>query len=309
VFASLLRNNTRALFVGEPTGQGPNFYAGPTVVTLPNSGIACLISSHYTQSSLAEDRSRWIAPDLPVPYTHNDYVTGRDPAVEAVMAYRSETMPIQLPNPQQINRMVGRYRYSPIQVLSVYSDKGAMDFRIDDHLENSISRVHSQLYPASENRYTTDIPKVELIFPVTQAAHHDHLIVRWKGVEKMVERLPEDHRLPTEWIQLGRIDETIAGIFENREEIAGYWQGLEDYLNQLGYEYLRQDEIPTAVKLFQLNVNLFPESANVYDSLGEALYMQGEKDLALALYRRAMELNPDFPSARRMVIRIEAELQ
>ncbi|MFC1619813.1 tetratricopeptide repeat protein [Candidatus Neomarinimicrobiota bacterium] len=307
VFASLLRNNTPAVFIGEPTGQGPNFYAGPSVVTLPNSGIACLVSSGYTQSSVAEDRSRWIAPDLPVHYYYNDFITGRDPAMEAVLAYVPETPPAQIPAAHQIDRMIGRYRYSPIQDLSIYRDQGALVFRIDDHLENSLTRVHSRLYPASESRYTTDIPGVELVFSGTQAALHDQLIVRWKGVEKVIERISEDQRLPTEWIQLGRIDEAIASILENRTEIIEYWQGLEDRLNDLGYEYLRQDDGATAVKIFQLNVNLFPGSANVYDSLGEALYVQGEQELALTLYRRALELNPDFPSAKRMVTKIEAE--
>jgi hypothetical protein len=309
VFASLLLNNTQATFVGEPTGQGSNFYAGPESVMLPNSGTGCLVSSGYTQSSVAEDRSRWIAPDLPVPYTYDDYITGRDPAMEAVLAYRPETPPTQILTSHQINRMVGRYRYSPIQVLSIYHDQGALVFDIDDHLENSLTRIHSRLYPASESRYTTDIHGVELVFPGTQAELHDQLIVRWKGIEKVIGRLPDDQRQPTEWIRMGRVDEAIAGILENREEIVDYWQGLEDYLNGLGYEHLRRDEAATAVKLFQLNVHLFPGSTNVYDSLGEALYMQGEKELALILYRRALELNPDFASAKRMVKRIEAEIQ
>ena len=308
VFASLLRNNTQAVFIGEPTGQGPNFYAGPQPITLPNSGVSCLVSSHYTQSSVAEDRSKWIAPDLHIPYTYQDFVSGRDPVMEAVLAYEPEARLTQLLDAQQIDGMVGRYGYSPIQVLTIYRDNDALAFRIDDYLENSVTKVHSRLYPVSDTRCTTDIPGVELFFPAAPASIRNQLVVHWNGVAKEIERLPADHHLPTVWLRLGRIDEAIAGILDNREEIVSYWRDLEDRLNRLGYEYLRQEEPATAIKLFQLNVNLFPGSANVYDSLGEALYIQGEKELALIQYRRALETNPEFPSARRMVARIEAEL-
>jgi hypothetical protein len=45
LYASMLANNTRAVFVGEPTGQGPRFYSVASVVELPHSRLEFEISS------------------------------------------------------------------------------------------------------------------------------------------------------------------------------------------------------------------------------------------------------------------------
>jgi CubicO group peptidase (beta-lactamase class C family) len=72
-------------------------------------------------------------------------------------------------------------------------------------------------------------------------------------------------------------------------------------LNQVGYEFLFDEEIDKAIEAFKLNVEMFPDVANCYDSLGEALLKKGDKKQALKNYKKALELNPDMPSAKRMV--------
>ena len=53
--------------------------------------------------------------------------------------------------------------------------------------------------------------------------------------------------------------------------------------------------------VFKLNTNLFPESANAYDSLGEAYLMRGDIPLATANYEKALELDPESENARQMI--------
>ncbi|HKY60453.1 MAG TPA: c-type cytochrome [Gemmatimonadota bacterium] len=62
-------------------------------------------------------------------------------------------------------------------------------------------------------------------------------------------------------------------------------------LNRLGYEFL-PDDPETAVEIFRLNVELHPESGNVYDSLGEAYMIGGDRERAIESYRRSLELDP-----------------
>ena len=44
--------------------------------------------------------------------------------------------------------------------------------------------------------------------------------------------------------------------------------------------------------LFKLNVSEYPDSWNVYDSLGEAYFKKGDKAMAIKNYQKAVELNP-----------------
>jgi len=51
--------------------------------------------------------------------------------------------------------------------------------------------------------------------------------------------------------------------------------------------------VDDAITIFKLNVAGYPESFNVYDSLGEAYMEKGEKELAIKYYEKSIELNPD----------------
>jgi hypothetical protein len=75
----------------------------------------------------------------------------------------------------------------------------------------------------------------------------------------------------------------------------------ESQLNGLGYRYLQKDKLPEAFAIMKLNVELFPASGNTHDSYGEVLLKQGHKDLALAEYRRSLELDPANENAVKMI--------
>ncbi|HEX7294668.1 MAG TPA: alpha/beta hydrolase-fold protein, partial [Pyrinomonadaceae bacterium] len=55
----------------------------------------------------------------------------------------------------------------------------------------------------------------------------------------------------------------------------------EDLINQMGYQYLFDGKVDEAIAVFKANVERYPNSANVYDSLGEAYERQGRLDLAV----------------------------
>jgi glyoxylase-like metal-dependent hydrolase (beta-lactamase superfamily II) len=71
----------------------------------------------------------------------------------------------------------------------------------------------------------------------------------------------------------------------------------ENELNMLGYQLLWREMIDAAIQVFQLNVEAFPQSANPYDSLGEAYMISGEDALAIENYERALAVNPNMASA------------
>jgi len=64
----------------------------------------------------------------------------------------------------------------------------------------------------------------------------------------------------------------------------------EYLLNQLGYGLLDQNKIEDAIEIFKLNVKEYPESWNVYDSLGEAYMTKGDKANAIKNYEMALKL-------------------
>ena len=77
--------------------------------------------------------------------------------------------------------------------------------------------------------------------------------------------------------------------------------------NRLGYELIARDRVADALEVFKLNTAAFPDSPNTWDSLGEAYWLLGDREAALAQYRKALEIDPDFTHATEMIARIEAE--
>jgi predicted alpha/beta superfamily hydrolase len=64
----------------------------------------------------------------------------------------------------------------------------------------------------------------------------------------------------------------------------------ENLINQVGYQLLFGDKPAEAIAAFKTNVERYPGSANVYDSLAEAYERSGRLDLAAPLYERASAL-------------------
>ncbi|MDH3816256.1 MAG: hypothetical protein OEV48_17310, partial [Acidobacteriota bacterium] len=63
----------------------------------------------------------------------------------------------------------------------------------------------------------------------------------------------------------------------------------ENTVNAIGYQVLGREEFEAAIAIFRYNVELYPASANVYDSLGEALENAGRLDEAFVSYSKAVE--------------------
>lgn len=75
----------------------------------------------------------------------------------------------------------------------------------------------------------------------------------------------------------------------------------EDQLNSLGYQLLNAKKFKEAIRIFQLNVEAYPQSSNVYDSLGEGYMNDGDKAQAVVNYRKSLELNPKNNNAVQML--------
>ncbi len=81
----------------------------------------------------------------------------------------------------------------------------------------------------------------------------------------------------------------------------------ERVINRLGYRFLGERKVDEAVAVFTLNVEAFPESWNVYDSLGEAYMVRGDREQAIENYERSIELNPNNTNGVEMLKQLRSE--
>jgi len=87
----------------------------------------------------------------------------------------------------------------------------------------------------------------------------------------------------------------------------GDYYVTEIQLNDLGYRLLNAKKVKEAIEIFKLNVEAYPQSANVYDSLGEAYMIDGNKELAIKNYQKVLELNPQNANAVEMLKKLRGQ--
>lgn len=84
-------------------------------------------------------------------------------------------------------------------------------------------------------------------------------------------------------------------------------QAIERDINLKGYTLLIQEQVKEAIETFKLNVELFPQSFNAYDSLAEAYMKDKQNELAVKNYRKSLELNPDNRNAVKMLKKLQED--
>jgi hypothetical protein len=134
-------------------------------------------------------------------------------------------------------------------------------------------------------------PDATLVFVVT--------LVDIKG-EALSERL-----LKT--IEERGIEAAIAEYRSVKERGFGDLYTNEGDTNALGYRLLGRKRAREAVEILKLNVEAYPASANVYDSLGEAYLASGDAPLAIQNYEKSLSLDPSNTNAAMMLKKLKGQ--
>jgi tetratricopeptide (TPR) repeat protein len=207
-----LHSYTDAIFVGEPTSENINFYGDNRRVELPNSKTPVFLSFAWWQDKPQWENDDWLAPQLAVEMSFDDYRTNLDPVLEAALSFDDPNIVLD-----------------PMSYLRELFAAGKLD-----------------AVQAEAARMTKD---------------------------------PKYHYIK-----------------------------FEDKINQAGYDLLNSKQNESAIFVFQLNTQLFPQSPNAWDSLAEAHYRTGQKEKAIEYYRKAIAMDPNGSTgenARKMLIEIE----
>lgn len=96
--------------------------------------------------------------------------------------------------------------------------------------------------------------------------------------------------------------------FEKLSKEFGYTiKPNEDFVNNCGYTQLRLKNIDAAIDIFRQNIKNYPNSFNVYDSMGEAYMIKGEKELAINNYEKSILLNPNNDNGKEMLKKLKSD--
>ena len=75
--------------------------------------------------------------------------------------------------------------------------------------------------------------------------------------------------------------------------------GNYGFYNASGYFFLRHKKYEKAIAMFKKQVEMAPDQANPYDSLGDGYKAAGKYNLAREAYQKALEIDPDFEAPKK----------
>ena len=191
----------------------------------------------------------------------------------------------------------------------VWFEKSRLNKAYDPLNANELINVFSELIGTGKidegqavyNLFETNFPKMDLEVDGNLLTNGTYALLRNNEIQKAINfyafsqsNFPNTQKT----LALAALIETLEnGIGKGLEryetlKIDSMYLHTENEMNGVGYLLLQLDKTKEAISFFELNAKSFPDSWNVFDSLGEAYATDDQKAMAIKHYKKSIELNP-----------------
>ena len=148
---------------------------------------------------------------------------------------------------------------------------------------------------------------LETAMPLAREAAEKYSKAQVASIELKVEPLSKALENGESLASAGKRDEAQKVVSDALEAGLASGMATEMSINTLGYNYLGAGKTEMALAVFAFNVKQFPQSSNVYDSMGEALMKAGRIDESIKHYKKSVELDPGNENAKTLISKMEKE--
>ena len=201
--------------------------------------------------------------------------------------------------PEFIKATSGNYLYNADEVIVVYFEDNQLllKWRGAEKIE--------PLY-LGENTYFVKEMNKKIEFVKASDAQNYSIIEIPEDEDSKTERvsykkLPDAVQVPSVYLKNKEYDKALQGYLAIQKEDSTSVFIEEHVFNRAGYNKLNEKKYEDAIGLFKINVALYPESDNVYDSLADAYARNGDSLEAYQNYKKALQYNTGNKRANRFV--------
>ena len=185
----------------------------------------------------------------------------------------------------KLDEYTGRFQVNPDRILTIAREEGKLVVQPTADNKFDLLPIAEAVFIRRDQpfKYTfvkgaSGVSEIQVTFPA--------------GANQTVPKVSADALVPFELLTTGKIDQAVEAYRQIKKAQPDNAAIAEARLNGLGYGLLRTKKLAEAIAYFKLNAEFYPESWNVYDSLGDAYMANGDKELAIASFKKAVEMNP-----------------
>jgi tetratricopeptide (TPR) repeat protein len=195
-----------------------------------------------------------------------------------------------------LDQYSGRYLFNTDEIIEVYNEDGKLLFKwrgaekiepliIDDHIfyiKEMNEKIQFNKNLENGKLYISLVPKDK-----DQKPNFD-----FKKLEK-------DERVPSGYLKNKEYDNATNAYLKIQKDDSLNLAISESHFNELGYSYLSKKDTKHALEIFKINISLYPESSNVYDSYAEALLKNDDTIMAIKNFNKSLSLDSGNQNAKR----------
>ena len=182
--ASILKQNTKAIIVGEPTAEGPNTVGDIKYITLPNSNLKVSLTHQLWSTSWNKDLSTILLPDEKVVYNYADRLKHKDPWLFLVDNY-TITKEQNAISKELKNKLIGTYKIEGRKVNIIEND-GRLFLTMKRRMK-SFFELSTELYFLSDGTISTDIKDVFLKYKMDESNQLKLTALKWKDANLKIQ--------------------------------------------------------------------------------------------------------------------------
>ena len=193
----------------------------------------------------------------------------------------------------------GNYLYNQDDLIQVYYDNNKLflDWRggkiepvaikqNEFFVADMYKKFRFVQHPETKERYLSIIPEDD-----NSKITYDYI------------KAPNGYKTPSAHLKEGNYEKALVGYLEIKKQDSTSRFIREWDFNSMGYKYIRKHEYEKAIEILKINAALHPNSANVFDSLGEVYLLNKDSLKAYENYTKALEI---YPGNKRAKVYIDA---
>jgi len=248
------------------------------IIAHKNKGYGLVILTNGNQPMLIEELIRSVA----INYNWSNYVLPIYKKIQITAA--------------DIENNGGRYRSEKYELIKIYADGDRLFLQKNAEEPEELFKVAANTYALRNWEAQTKI--------VRNPSDHIRYIASVLSTDSVSFVNPElktEEKVPFEFILDDQFEKALSAYKQAKTESPEHFALSQPYINRLGYRFLKTKEFKKAIDIFKVNTILYPNSGDVYDSLGEAYLAAGDKNQAKLNYLLSLKLDPNNMNAAKII--------